>query len=579
MFCKEHAEPRLVLIGHGPSIIENTPTGLKQEYEADYRKKGGHPCTNWTIINSRRLKAEKLFNEAKYATILGHKSLDEEIKIRLSYLDVEEQKEIEPILATLVEQEKHRVKLLKEEGGTEYEFSAKRPREIDFDLNACEYCKTSPVSLSECSSCGRMFCMYHRDQRSHKCPAFIEELKRQRKESEEINKNLKIEKEKINARNRWIAILFVLIIGAALFISVMSSVLKYLQPCSDKTRGGSCSSNKPYYCMDGELVYSPERCGCPDGYAAESGVCKKLLICTDGTAYGNCSQILPFFCDNGSLTNNAQVCGCPNSEIIANATCKTPQNCSDGTSHGQCSTDKPLFCFDGTLTQNSSLCGCPNGYLPGGQDCRIAVNCNDGTQDSSCSSNQPNYCYNGTLFENASACGCPNGYLPHGDNCESWGDDFFSDVASDRGAAYQYCPSLSEYAQLRFSTMSNNIEISHYGSETDMQSFFGTVYNTWFEEEVLYPAGSSPSDYIDNLQVVAPLHWQGLIDPKYAYYGYYMADGPSYEIYQPCPTTEIPGPNINISQFYSSMGCSFTIDTSTWFVVELASDCPGKVGG
>ncbi|MDG6995048.1 MAG: hypothetical protein JRN52_03915 [Nitrososphaerota archaeon] len=48
---------------------------------------------------------------------------------------------------------------------------------------------------------------------------------------------------------------------------------------------------------------------------------------------------------------------------------------------------------------------------------------------------------------------------------------------------------------------------------------------------------------------------------------YSLANGPAYEVQQPCPATAIPGPNINITQYYDQYGRHFTIVNSTWFVL------------
>lgn len=44
--------------------------------------------------------------------------------------------------------------------------------------------------------------------------------------------------------------------------------------CSDGTAIGSCSTNKPYYCYNGELLKSAHACGCPTGYVQDFQDCK-----------------------------------------------------------------------------------------------------------------------------------------------------------------------------------------------------------------------------------------------------------------------------------------------------------------
>lgn len=162
----------------------------------------------------------------------------------------------------------------------------------------------------------------------------------------------------------------------------------------------------------------------------------------------------------------------------------------------------------------------------------------------------------------------------------TWATQFFSNVSTTRGNAYAYCPSLSNFAKVRFNTMSANYGISHYGYNQNFQSFYGTVYNTYFGEEVFYPSGYTPSGYVSDIQTSAPLHWQLLSSNNFSDYGYYIRNGPDYVIYGPnggyatCSVTEIPGPNINISQYFAQYGCTVAVSNQTWFVIELASSCP-----
>lgn len=165
-----------------------------------------------------------------------------------------------------------------------------------------------------------------------------------------------------------------------------------------------------------------------------------------------------------------------------------------------------------------------------------------------------------------------------------WATEFFQNLSADRGTQYSYCPSLSQFAKLRFNTMSANYGISHYGYDQDFSNFYGTIYNTYFAEEVFYPNlglfGDTPSSYPSYIESKAPIHWQLLMDNNYSYYGYNIQNGPNYEIYGPdggyavCPVTEIPGPNINLTQFFAQYGCSVVVVNTTWFVMELASACP-----
>lgn len=162
----------------------------------------------------------------------------------------------------------------------------------------------------------------------------------------------------------------------------------------------------------------------------------------------------------------------------------------------------------------------------------------------------------------------------------TWANEFFDNVSTTRGVHYNYCNSLSDFATKRFFTMASNYGISHYGYDQDFQSYYGTIYNTAFGEEVFYPSGYSPKGYVNQIITTAPLHWDLLANSSLSYYGYYLGNGPTYSIYGPnggysiCPVTEIPGPNIDIKQFFAQYGCSVTATNDTYFVMEIASSCP-----
>lgn len=163
----------------------------------------------------------------------------------------------------------------------------------------------------------------------------------------------------------------------------------------------------------------------------------------------------------------------------------------------------------------------------------------------------------------------------------TWVSNFFANVSVQRSIPYLYCKNLSTFAKTRFNTMVSDYGISHYGYDQDFKKFYGNVYNTYFAEEVFYPSGS-PVDFVNEVISTAPLHWQLLANRTFTYYGYYLQNGHTYAIYgpdngyQPCPVTEIPGPNINIPQYFAQYGCSVAVENETWFVIEIASACPLK---
>ena len=160
----------------------------------------------------------------------------------------------------------------------------------------------------------------------------------------------------------------------------------------------------------------------------------------------------------------------------------------------------------------------------------------------------------------------------------TWVFQFFSIVNQYRQSTgappLQYCPWLDNFAHIRFETMIQNPAISHYGFDQDYNEYL-SQYQDFLSvgEEVLYPNGYTPKDYAQYMQSNAPIHWEGLLNSNYMYYGYYIGYGPTYAIIGSCSVTEIPGPNINVPQYLQSYGCSVDIENDTWLVIELSNWC------
>lgn len=221
--------------------------------------------------------------------------------------------------------------------------------------------------------------------------------------------------------------------------------ITYIAPtqntCSDGTPYNSCSSSKPFYCNNGNLVSNCGVCGCSSGTCQSDGTCKTTQTCTDGTSYGSCSTNIPMYCSNGNLISKASICGCPAGQTTNGDICTTPNpsgcqynnppcssnyqcvnnqcvplTCSDGTHYGQCSSNKPKYCLNGNLVDKASTCGCPNLYIQSGESC-IWPTCSDGTKYGECSTTLPKYCSGGTLTDKASMCGCPSNYEIKGESC------------------------------------------------------------------------------------------------------------------------------------------------------------------
>jgi len=83
--------------------------------------------------------------------------------------------------------------------------------------------------------------------------------------------------------------------------------------CSDGTLFGKCSEDQPSYCFRGKLVENCHQCGCYDGGNCEAdGKCSGIRVrrCSDGTRYGGCSVNKPKYCSNGELIDRCGFCGC-----------------------------------------------------------------------------------------------------------------------------------------------------------------------------------------------------------------------------------------------------------------------------
>ena len=248
------------------------------------------------------------------------------------------------------------------------------------------------------------------------------------------------------------------------------------QKCSDGTPYNQCSTNKPSYCENGNLINKCSTCGCPSGKQCQSnGGC---TVSTQTTCQNECSEVGLKRCSG----NGYQACGnydadtclewstitnCPVNTICQDGLCtqqkQQEQKCSDGTLYGQCSTNKPKYCDNGNLISKCATCGCPsgqqcqtsgscitiqatcqdecsstglkrcsnNGYQICGNydtddclewglitDCppnTICQNgscistCLDGTPYRQCSTDKPKYCDNGILINKCSICGCYSG--------------------------------------------------------------------------------------------------------------------------------------------------------------------------
>jgi uncharacterized protein YkwD len=155
-----------------------------------------------------------------------------------------------------------------------------------------------------------------------------------------------------------------------------------------------------------------------------------------------------------------------------------------------------------------------------------------------------------------------------------WAHEFFANLSairqSDGTAILQESQQLDSFASLRFNDLVAHYQITHYGYDQDFANYFGAYGGLAGTEEYFYPSGHSPSDFVNYLKQSAPAHYQGLVDGTYSHFGFFVGDGPVYNVDQGCPVSEIVG-SVNQTRFFGQNGCTFSIGTTTWLVVELSS--------
>ena len=162
---------------------------------------------------------------------------------------------------------------------------------------------------------------------------------------------------------------------------------------------------------------------------------------------------------------------------------------------------------------------------------------------------------------------------------QSWGTLFFDNLSSLRHANYTYCPALTTFAQERFSTMSSDYQISHYGFANDFSGAgFGSI---GLEEQYFFPSLFSPPGYFaSSLSHDAPVHFSGLMNTTYAYYGFYMHYGSAVvdsgvsSLSCTPAGSEIYAAGVNVTQFLKAKGCNVEVANETWLVLEIAHSCP-----
>ena len=160
------------------------------------------------------------------------------------------------------------------------------------------------------------------------------------------------------------------------------------------------------------------------------------------------------------------------------------------------------------------------------------------------------------------------------------------DSVLNQGAYYQLPSGFSgSYWELNFlnsatpvyftaeSAISTYIH-STYGSYATVTFNSGGSFQVSFPqvgEVIFYPSQYTPGSYLSHVQTEAPLHWQVLDSSSFSKYGYFVGSGPVVSVNAGCPVSEIPGPNINVTQYFQGYGCQTSVTTDTWLVIDLTN--------
>lgn len=161
---------------------------------------------------------------------------------------------------------------------------------------------------------------------------------------------------------------------------------------------------------------------------------------------------------------------------------------------------------------------------------------------------------------------------PRGGVGPIWVRDFIDQVDRARGGVDLFeKPSLDAFAALRFKNASRVYQTSDYGFAADAEAYFGQNQSETVVEVLLYPGVFSPDTYPTFLSEYAPGHWAALINTDFTKFGYFEGIATYYAVSVPCPVYEIPGPGINIPQFFEQYGCSTTPAPTVWLVIILST--------
>jgi hypothetical protein len=154
-----------------------------------------------------------------------------------------------------------------------------------------------------------------------------------------------------------------------------------------------------------------------------------------------------------------------------------------------------------------------------------------------------------------------------------WVDQFVAVINQQRvengSTPLQLAGNLSQFAAIRFQNASSHYSYDNYGFTNDSIKVFGASHGL-VTEDIFYPASAPPSVAASFFQKYYPDKWDVFLNDGKSHYGYFAGYAPSYYMTNGCDLLEYP-PNVNITQYLQTLGCTFTLKNTQWLVFELST--------
>ena len=150
-----------------------------------------------------------------------------------------------------------------------------------------------------------------------------------------------------------------------------------------------------------------------------------------------------------------------------------------------------------------------------------------------------------------------------------WVASFMAAVNSHRSANLTENSALDQFAANRFNTLTANYQITHYNFQQDVNTFFSGVTISVAEEYFI--PNLAPAAYAQYIQGSFAGHWDGLVDPTYVHYGFYVGSGPVITRIGSCGAPLENLGTINETAEMIQYNCRYTVQNLTYFVLELGN--------